>query len=169
MNKINVVYNKTKIGELILGSYNEKLCLLDFRYRKMRATVDNRIKKALKAEFIEQEDKIITETKKQVDEYLKGKRKEFSIPILTIGTDFQKQVWRALLEVQYGKTASYGDLAKKINNPKAVRAVASANRANAIALIVPCHRIIETGGRLGGYSGGVSIKKKLLELERDNI
>ncbi len=168
-NKISITYYKTKIGELILGSYGNRLCLLDFRYRKMRTTVDNRIKKHLKADFITQEDEIIIETKKQIDEYLQGERKVFSIPFLTLGSDFQKQVWTTLLEVNYGETATYLDIAKQINNPKAVRAVASANGANAIALIIPCHRIIQSNGELGGYGGGLSVKKRLLNLEMENI
>ncbi len=164
-NKINIAYYKTKIGELILGSYDNKLCLLDFRYRRMRTTVDNRIKKLLKADFLEREDAVIVETKKQIDEYLEGKRRAFNIPILLLGTDFQKQVWNELLKVKYGETVTYSDIAKRINNPKAIRAAASANGANAIALVVPCHRVIESNGDLGGYGGGVAVKKRLLNLE----
>lgn len=168
-NLINIAYYKTQVGELVIGSFEGKICLLDFRYRKMRNTVDNRIKKFLQAKFIEQEDAIILKAKKQIEEYLSGKRKDFSVPILLVGSEFQKQVWEALLQIKYGQTASYLDLAKTIHNPKAVRAVASANGANAIAFIVPCHRIIETGGGLGGYGGGLAVKKKLLKLESENF
>ncbi len=168
-NFINTSQHKTKIWELIIGSFEGKICLLDFAFRKMRKTVDNRIKKGLNAEFIEKEDDIIREAKKQIDEYLKWKRKDFSLSILTIWTPFQKQVWEVLLQIKYGETASYLDLAKKINNPKAVRAVASANGANAIALIIPCHRIIEKNGWLGWYGWGVAVKKRLLRLEKENI
>ncbi len=101
-------------------------------------------------------------------EDLRGKRKVFDIPFLMIGTDFPKRVWTEPMNVAYGKTASYLELAKNINKPKAVRAVASANGANAIALIIPCHRIIESGGGLGGYGGGLPTKKKLLKIESDN-
>lgn len=167
-NKINIVYYKTKIGELIIGSYDEKICMLDYRHRKKRTAVDNRIKKHLKTDFLEQETAIIIETQKQIDEYLEGKRKEFDVPLLLLGSDFQQQVWNELLKVGYGATASYLDLAQRINNPKAFRAVASANGANAIALMVPCHRIIESNGGLGGYAGGVSVKKRLLRLEAEN-
>ncbi len=166
---INIAYYKTKIGELIIGSYKDKLCLLDFRYRKMRTTVDNRIKKNLNADFVEQENKIITETKKQIDEYLSGELTEFDIPVLLVGTEFQKQVWNELLKIGYGETATYLDIATRIDNPKAVRAVASANGANAIALLVPCHRIIESSGELGGYGGGLPVKKRLLNLESELI
>lgn len=164
-NIISISYHKTKIGELILGSYDNKLCLLDFRYRKMRASVDKRIKKLLHADFVGRETEIILETKKQIDEYLIGKRQTFDIPILLLGTEFQKQVWHELIKVGYGETASYLDIAKRINHTKAIRAAASANGANAIALIVPCHRIIASNGDLGGYSGGLSVKKRLLNLE----
>ncbi len=165
---IHIGYHKTPIGELVIASYEGKICILDFRYRKKRNTVDNRVKKGLNADFTEKEDTVIRETKKQIDDYLLGKRKVFDIPFLVVGTDFQKKVWRALMNVPYGKTASYLELAKSIGNPKAVRAVASANGANAIALVIPCHRIIETGGGLGGYGGGLSVKKKLLKIENDN-
>ncbi len=164
-NQIQIQYYKTKIGELVLGTYQDKLCLLDYRYRKMRTTVDNRLKRILNAEFIEQNNAILEETKKQIDEYLNQQRTEFDIPILLLGTDFQKQVWKALMTIEYGTTASYLDLAKIINNEKAVRAVATANGANAIALVVPCHRIIGNDGKLVGYGGGLSTKKKLLDLE----
>jgi len=167
MNQINIQYYKTKIGELILGSFENKLCLLDFRYRRMRTTVDKRIKQGLNAEFIEKDNKILRKARKQINEYLIGERKNFDIPILTIGTDFQKTVWEALMQVKYGKTASYLDLEKKINNEKAVRAVASANGTNSIGLIIPCHRIIESNGGLGGYGGGIAVKKRLLKLENE--
>ncbi len=165
MNKINIQYYKTKFGEFIIGSYKQKLCLLDFRYRKMRQTVDNRIKKALNAEYVEQDDEILKETRKQLEEYFKSERKKFNIPLLMVGSDFQKQVWNALIKISYGKTSSYLDLAKDIQNEKAVRAVANANGANAIGIIIPCHRIIGSNGKLVGYGGGLAVKKRLLKLE----
>ncbi|PID63881.1 MAG: cysteine methyltransferase [Gammaproteobacteria bacterium] len=164
-NTINTSYHKTPIGELVIGTFEGKLCLLDFRYRKMRDRVDNRLTAQLNAGFIEREDDLIHETKKQVDQYLQGIRKEFDLPLLLVGTDFQKHVWTALCEIAYGETASYLEIATKIGNPKAVRAVAGANGANAIALIVPCHRVIESNGGLGGYGGGVAAKKRLLAME----
>ena len=162
MNQINIQHYKTKIGKLILGSFKNKLCLLDFRHRRMRITIDNRIKTGLDAEFVEKDNKILKETRRQIDEYLLGKRKRFNIPILMVGTNFQKTVWKALMQIKYGETASYLDLAKRIKNEKAVRAVANANGANSIGLIIPCHRIIENNGGLGGYGGGLPIKKRLL-------
>ncbi|MCK5148329.1 methylated-DNA--[protein]-cysteine S-methyltransferase [bacterium] len=168
MNQINVQYYKTKIGELILGSFEGKLCLLDFRYRRMRKIVDNRIKTGLNAEFVEQDDEILKHTREQIDEYLNGDRMEFDIPLLMVGTAFQKSVWNALMKVTYGSTSTYLQLAENIDNEKAVRAVVSANGANSIGLIIPCHRIIGSNGELVGYGGGLAVKKRLLKLEQNN-
>ena len=164
-NFIKIQYFKTPIGELILGSFDNQLCLADWRYRKMRDTIDNRIKKGLKAEFIEETSPIIEKTIIQLTEYFAKKRTVFDIDLLLLGTDFQKTVWKELITIPYGKTYSYMDLSKKLNNVKAIRAVASANGANAIAILVPCHRIIGSDGKLVGYAGGLLIKKKLLLLE----
>ena len=168
MNQINIQYHKTKIGELILGSFSDSLCLLDFRYRKMRSIVDDRVKIGLKADFLEQNDATLTKAKEQIDEYLTGNRKEFDIPLLMIGTDFQKSVWNELIKIPYGTTSTYLQLAKNINNAKAVRAAAGANGANAIALAIPCHRVICSNRDLGGYGGGLTAKKHLLNLEQSN-
>jgi len=167
MNQINIQYFKTNYGEFILGSYDGKLCMVDFRYRKMRKTVDDRIKKGLSAKFVEQDDEILQKTRVQLDEYFNMQRKKFDVPILMVGTDFQKSVWEVLLKVPYGTTSTYLQLAKDIGNEKAVRAVANANGANAIGIIIPCHRIIGTDGALTGYAGGLPLKKRLLELERN--
>ena len=166
MTDICIQYHKTKIGELILGSFEGKLCLLDFNYRKMRNAVDDRIKKGLNADFIEEDSEIIEKTRTELDEYFKENRREFDVPIQIVGTDFQKSVWNALLKVAYGTTSTYLQLAKDINNGKAVRAVAGANGANAITIIIPCHRIIGSSGELVGYAGGLPTKKRLLTLEK---
>jgi len=162
---IKIEYFKTPFGELILGSYTNKLCLCDWRYRKMRHSIDKRIKAELNAEYSESNSDIITETKEQLSQYFKAERKEFSIPLLLIGSDFQKSIWEALLAIPYGTTESYAGLSKKMKNEKAIRAVASANGANTIAILVPCHRIIGSDEKLVGYAGGLATKQKLLELE----
>ncbi len=167
MNKISIQYYKSPIGELLLGSYDNKLCIADFRYRKMRTTVDSRIQKGLNAEYVEESSEVITQTVKELEEYFNLERKEFSIPLLLVGTEFQKSVWQGLIDTPFGTTASYLELAKRIGNEKAVRAVASANGANSIAILVPCHRIIGSNGDLVGYAGGLSAKKKLLVLENN--
>ena len=162
---ISIQYFNTPVGELILGSSANQLCLADWRYRKMRTTVDDRIQKALDAEYVEQGSSVIDETMKQLNAYFTGERKSFDIPLLMVGTDFQKSVWEGLIKIPFGKTASYLELAKSIDNEKAVRAVASANGANAISILIPCHRIIGSNGDLVGYAGGLPAKKKLLEFE----
>ena len=165
MNQINIQYYKTKYAEFILGSYDGKLCMLDYRYRKMRDSVDARLQKFFNAQYVEVDDAILQETRKQLDEYFDMKRSSFDIALVMAGSEFQKSVWDALLKIPYGTTASYLELSKIIDNEKAVRAVANANGANAIGIIIPCHRIIGTNGKLTGYAGGLPLKKKLLELE----
>ncbi len=169
MSHIHRQYYKTKYAEFVLASFDNKLCLLDFRYRRMRTIVDNRLKKGLKADFIDQDDEILQETRKQLDEYFNLKRKKFTLPLMTVGTDFQKNVWNVLMKVPYGKTSTYLQLAKEIGNEKAVRAVANANGANAIGIIIPCHRIIGSNQELVGYGGGVLLKKRLLKLEKKGV
>ncbi len=166
MNKINTQSYKTKYAEFVMGSVNEKLCLLDFKYRKMRGAVDKRIKQGLQAEFVDRDDWVLQAARSQLDEYLAGNRKVFDLPLLLVGSDFQQSVWGALIQVPYGETSSYLQLSQRIGNVKAVRAVASANGANAIAIIVPCHRIIGSNGDLVGYGGGLPLKKRLLTLEQ---
>ncbi len=168
MSSINISHHKSKIGEFIIGTYKGKLCIMDFAYRKMRLGLNEKIKNILGADFKKCNDKVMQKTKSQVDEYLQGKRKVFDLPLLLVGSEFQKQVWKELLRVPYGQRVSYLDLAKSIGKPEAVRAVANANGANSLALIVPCHRIIASDGSIGGYGGGVSVKKRLLKLEDEN-
>lgn len=105
------------------------------------------------------------DVKRQLSAYFAGELQEFEIPLLMLGTEFQKRVWKALLAIPYGETMSYGQLAKKIGEPKAVRAVGAANGQNPIPIIVPCHRVIGSDGSLTGFGGGLENKKKLLELE----
>jgi methylated-DNA-[protein]-cysteine S-methyltransferase len=169
MNQINIQLHKTEIGEVVLGSFRGKLCLLGFRSREMTRTADDRIKKALNAEFVERDDEILEKTRTQLNEYLQGRRREFDIPVLIVGTAFQKSIWNELMKVPYGATSTYGQIAEDISSPKAVRAVGNANSANPISIIVPCHRIIGSDGGLVGYGGGLSVKRRLLDLEQSNL
>lgn len=163
--RIYLQHYQTPVGELILGSYNDQLCLCDWSYRVKRDHIDSRIQSGLNADFEEQETPVLEETKKQLDEYFAGKRYSFDIPLLLVGSDFQKSVWNALLEIPFGKTVSYLDLSRKLGDEKAIRAVATANGANAISVLVPCHRVIGSDGSLTGYAGGLEAKRKLLILE----
>jgi len=109
--------------------------------------------------------KYLNQTKKELNEYFVGERKNFNIPLDVQGTAFQKKVWNQLSKIPYGKTVSYKDVAGKIKNPKAMRAVGTANGCNPVAIIVPCHRVIAADGTLGGYAGGLNKKTKLLGIE----
>ena len=119
--------------------------------------------------FIEnKENKIIKQTIKQLDEYFNGKRKKFELPLNPKGTEFQKKVWLQLMNIPYGKTATYKDIATLIGNTNASRAVGNANNKNPIAIIIPCHRVIGSNNKLTGYAGGLDKKEKLLNLEKNN-
>lgn len=167
MHEIAIQNFKTPYGELVLGAFNEALCLCDWRYRKMRTRIDDRLKKNLHADMVKAESNIVDLAIKQLNEYFIAERKLFDIPLLMAGTDFQKKVWDELLEIPFGKSTSYLELAERTGYTKAVRAVASANGANAISIIVPCHRIIGSDGSLVGYAGGLRAKRKLLQLEQN--
>jgi len=150
---------------MILASFEGQLCLCDWKYRKMRMAVDNRIKGGLGSEYFEESTDVIRKAIDQLEEYFAGERKEFGIQLLMVGTSFQNQIWNELINIPYGETESYLGLSHRISNKKAIRAVAAANGANALSIFVPCHRIIGSRGELVGYAGGTGAKKKLLQLE----
>lgn len=165
MKKIQTQTLQTPFGDLILGAFDNQLCLCDWKYRKMRKSIDARIQAGLNAEFVEGDSPVFSKTIDQLQEYFEGKRKTFDLTLLPVGTPFQNQVWKALLQIPFGQTSSYLELSQQLGNPDAIRAVASANGANAISIIIPCHRIIGSDGSLIGYAGGLEVKKKLLLLE----
>ena len=110
-------------------------------------------------------DRVLREAKRQLREYFAGRRRHFDLPLRPTGTEFQRKTWAVLLEIPYSETISYAELARRMGQPRAARAVGAANGANPISLVVPCHRVIASGGGLGGYGGGLEIKRRLLELE----
>ena len=166
MTGILIQYIPTSYGELLLGAFEDRLCLCDWRYRRMRSTVDARVQRGLNATYVEGTSSVIGTAVAQLNEYFSGERKTFDLPLRMVGTDLQQRVWEALLTVPYGTTETYASLTNKVAEQTAIRAVASANGANALAIIVPCHRIIGTSGELVGYAGGLATKRKLLQLER---
>lgn len=118
--------------------------------------------------MVEKEDKnnpLLVEAEKQLLEYFSGKRKIFSLALDPVGTDFQKKVWKALREIPFGETRSYGELARQLGNPKASRAVGAANGKNPLSIVVPCHRVVGANGALTGFAGGLENKAVLLKLE----
>lgn len=120
-------------------------------------------------EFNIEETDLLRKAGKELKEYFDGERTEFDIPIEVDGTDFRKSVWKELCNIPYGETCTYGDIAKRIGNPKASRAVGLANNKNRIPIFIPCHRVIGANGKLVGFAGGIEIKKYLLDLESKRI
>lgn len=152
-------------GTLVLGAYGDRLCLCDWLVEKHRGLADKRLQSVLHAHFEEGTSAVLEQAAAQLDEYFTGQREEFSVPLLFVGTDFQKQVWSELLHIPYGQTISYGEQARRIGKPQAVRAVANANGANPISIFAPCHRVIGSDRSLTGYGGGLDTKRALLKLE----
>ena len=164
-NIIRIKRYESPCGVLMLGSFGDKLCLCDWQVEKHRDQVDRRLKRILNAEFEEETSEVIEKAVEQLDEFFAGRRREFDVPLLFVGTDFQKTVWNELLKIPFGKTISYGEMARRIGMPKAVRAVANANGANSMSIFAPCHRVIGSDHSLTGYGGGLDAKRTLLELE----
>jgi methylated-DNA-[protein]-cysteine S-methyltransferase len=117
---------------------------------------------------VERENPVIAETRRQLDDYFAVKRKYFTVPLAPAGTAFRRKIWELLLDIPYGETITYGELARRAGNPNACRAVGGANHHNPIAILIPCHRVIGVGGQLVGYGGGLPIKEFLLGLEKGN-
>ena len=156
---------RSPLGELILGSIGNSLCLCDWMEEKRRAKINRRICHHLNATIEEGSSDIIEMAVTQLDEYFKGLRRDFTVPLLFAGTEFQRSVWSQLLTIPYGQTISYLEQASRINKPEAVRAVAAATASNAISIFVPCHRVIGSNNKLTGYAGGLTAKQALLALE----
>ncbi len=144
---------ESPLGKIILKAQKDQLTCCQFLQRQKNC-------------FEQQTTPFLLNVQKQLDEYFSGQRKNFDIPLNLLGTPFQIKVWQALQTIPYGETQSYKYIAKKINNPHAYRAVGMANNKNPLAIIIPCHRVIGTNGKLTGYAGGVDLKQKLLQLEQ---
>lgn len=164
---MKIIYTKyeSPCGDLVVGSFGDKLCLCDWKMAKHGEQIERRLKRVLNAEFEEGSSPIIELAFSRLDEYFAGRRREFDVPQLLVGTDFQKKVWKELLSIPFGNVVTYGEHAMRIGMPKAVRAVANANGANPISIFVPCHRVIGSDRSLTGYGGGLDVKKYLLDLE----
>lgn len=168
-NVITVTRIPTLLGPMLAGTTDEGVCLLEFTDRRMIETQIARLKKYLKAELLPGESPFFEILTKELKEYFIGKRKEFSVPLVTPGTDFQQSVWKVLQEIPYGKTRSYKEQAIAIGNLKAIRAVATANGDNRIAILVPCHRVIGSDGQMTGYGGGIWRKQWMIQMEKKSI
>jgi len=150
LNNIKYAFYENSFNNFVVGYYDEKV--VEF------FLIDNYDKLSVKTKFSDY-------VANQIDEYFKKKRTVFNIPLLITGTVFQKKVYNALLNIAYGQTKSYKEIAIEIDNPKAYRAVGMANHNNPIALIIPCHRVIASSNKIGGYAYGLEMKNRLLNLE----
>ncbi|MBX2815332.1 MAG: methylated-DNA--[protein]-cysteine S-methyltransferase [Saprospiraceae bacterium] len=156
----------TPLGPMLAGTKEERVCLVEFADRRMLETQLDRLQKYFKSPLLPGSSATLDLLERQLHEYFMGQLKEFTVPLANPGTPFQQEVWTALQRIPYGQTASYQQLADGIGRKKAVRAVASANGDNRIAILIPCHRIIGSDGKLRGYGGGLWRKKWLLDLEQ---
>lgn len=167
MNIINTQYYDSPCGRMLLGAVDRRLCLCDWSVAKHKQNLLRRLEKHFGASFVERSSDVLETARLQLDEYFGKRRTVFDLPLALAGTPFQCRVWSELQLLPYATTMSYGELARRIGSPKTVRAVASAVGANAIAVIIPCHRIVGSDGSLTCFAGGLSAKRFLLELERE--
>ena len=166
---INIARFTTPLGPMFACATEQGVCLLEFTDRKMLETEFKDLCKRLNAVILPGENDHLGQVQSELSEYFAGKRRLFTVALHTPGTDFQQSVWKALHEIPYGGTRTYKQLAMALGNPKGVRAVASANGYNRVAIIIPCHRVIGSNGQLTGYGGGVYRKKWLLDLESRSL
>jgi AraC family transcriptional regulator of adaptative response/methylated-DNA-[protein]-cysteine methyltransferase len=156
---------QTPIGEMLAAANDTHLLLFEFPHRRMIDTQLDRVRRAVGCELEPGDSPVFGLLRSQLDEYFRGERRDFTIPLHVPGTPFQTRVWDALQRIPTGTTTTYAQLAESIGQPNAVRAVARANGDNRVAILIPCHRVIGSTGELVGYGGGLWRKKKLLELE----
>ena len=159
---------ETDLGTMVACATDKGVCLLEFSDRKGLETELKQLAKYHNANIVQGQNKYFKQLKDELDAYFEGRLKEFNVPLDISGTDFQKQVWQALVEIPYGTTSSYLRQAEGLGKTSSVRAVANASGMNKIAIIIPCHRVVGSDGSLTGYAGGLWRKRKLIDLEKDN-
>lgn len=163
-----VKYIETKLGKIGIVEEDSKIVKVIIVNENNKKSKDKEDSKNDYENYQEKDTELLLEAKKELEEYFEGKRKEFDLPLEQEGTEFQKRVWNALEKIPYGETRTYKEVAKMIGNEKASRAVGMANNKNNTPIIVPCHRVIGSNGKLIGYALGLDMKKYLLDLEKKN-
>ncbi|HET6565669.1 MAG TPA: methylated-DNA--[protein]-cysteine S-methyltransferase, partial [Xanthomonadales bacterium] len=156
----------TPLGAMVMGVSDQGLSLLEFAERRMLDTQLKRLRLELGRVFLPGEHPLMSRVQQELSDYFDGQLQEFTIPVQASGTAFQESVWQVLMEIPYGQMVSYADVAHRIGQPEAVRAVGRANGDNRMAIIIPCHRVVGSDGKLTGYGGGLWRKKYLLSLEQ---
>ena len=157
---------ESPMGPLVTAAIDKGICLLEFSDRRMLDAQFTTLRKLFKSPIVPGENKHIILLRKELKKYFEGTLKQFTVPIVFPGSQFQQKVWNELLKIPSGKTVSYEDIAVKVGTPKGQRAVGHANGLNRIAIVIPCHRVVNKNGNLGGYGGGLWRKQRLLELEK---
>jgi AraC family transcriptional regulator of adaptative response/methylated-DNA-[protein]-cysteine methyltransferase len=164
---VTLTWLQSPLGPLVAGATDEGLCLLEFSDRRMLEAQFDTVRKLFRLPVMPGTNRHLAQLREELAGYFSGALRSFSVPLAYPGTPFQRRVWEQLLLVPYGETRSYQELASSVGNPAAVRAVGRANGLNRIAIVIPCHRIVNKNGDLGGYGGGLRRKEYLLRLERE--
>lgn len=164
---VTIEYYRCECGELVLASCGDVLSLCDWVGSRHLEHNLRRVANEVGGSIREYSTPVIRYAIEQLEEYFAGHRQQFDLPLLPIGTPFQQRVWEALLDIPYGETRSYMEIARNLGKPEAVRAVAQAIGANGISIFIPCHRVVSSNGRLTGYAGGLKAKKQLLKIEQN--
>lgn len=160
---------ESPLGALVAGATSEGLCLLEFTDRRMLDAQFAVLRRRFRCSIVPGENQHTRQVREELAAYFKGTLKRFRVKLISPGTEFQQKVWNALMEIPYGSRRSYEAIAKRIGSPLAVRAVGTANGMNRIAIVIPCHRVVNKNGNLGGYGGGLRRKEALLNLEENGV
>jgi AraC family transcriptional regulator, regulatory protein of adaptative response / methylated-DNA-[protein]-cysteine methyltransferase len=163
---ITIDWVESPLGPLVLGASSEGVCLLEFTDRRMLEAQFETLRKRFRRPVAPGSNRFTDQLKAELAEYFDRKRTNFDVPLYAPGTPFEEKVWKSLRKIAYGSTCSYQDLAREIGDAAAVRAVGRANGKNRIAIVIPCHRVVNKDGKLGGYGGGLWRKQYLLNLEQ---
>jgi len=166
LDRIVVSWQESPLGPLVTAATEQGICLLEFTDRRMLEAQFAAMKRLFSCAILPGENEHILQLREELDAYFQGKLRQFSVPLVYPGSPFQIRVWNELIRIPYGETCSYEELARQIGSPSGQRAVGHANGLNRIAIVIPCHRVVNKDGKLGGYGGGLWRKQRLLDLEK---
>ncbi len=163
---VTVAWAESPVGPLLMGATDEGVCLLEFTDRRALETQIATVRRRFACALVPGTHRYLKQLQDELNRYFAGELTEFTVPLVYPGSPFQRQVWDQLQQIPYGETRSYEDVARAVGTPSAQRAVGTANGKNRIAIVIPCHRVVNKDGKLGGYGGGLWRKQFLLDLER---
>lgn len=163
---VRLAWLRSPLGPLVAGATHDGICLLEFVDRRMLEAQFRTVKRLFRAPVVPGTNEHLKQLEAELNAYFARELRTFTVPLVYPGTDFQRRAWKELLTIPYGETRSYQEMAAQVGNPTAVRALGTANGMNRIAIVIPCHRVVNKNGQLGGYGGGLRRKEYLLALER---